>query len=225
MLLPMLISLVFQVFPPQERGAALGFFAIPIVAGPALGPTLGGQIIADWDWRLVFFINLPVGIVATPLGDVPPASECAAQRSTIRRMGFLLSSLAFGCTLYGLSQVGSHGWSSLEVHRLREARINTLRNSMIEMLQEYGIVWPDISPQVGFFLTDPLFPEDQPDLERKADLLATTIKGRLRTERQRARSARASASAHNSPSVRAHRQLGGKKDTRCSHLAWLKRPG
>jgi MFS transporter, DHA2 family, multidrug resistance protein len=42
MLLPMLISLVFQMFPPQERGAALGFFAIPIVAGPALGPTLGG---------------------------------------------------------------------------------------------------------------------------------------------------------------------------------------
>jgi hypothetical protein len=76
--------------------------------------------------------------------------------------GFLLSSLAFGCTLYGLSQVRSHGWSSLEVHRPREARINTLRNSMIEMLQEYGIVRPDISPQVGFFLTDRFFPRTSP---------------------------------------------------------------
>jgi AcrR family transcriptional regulator len=73
------------------------------------------------------------------------------------------------------------------MHRLREAQINTLRYAMIEMLQEYGIVRPDISPQdmayafrtliVGFFLTDPLFPDDQPDLERKADLLAMTIKG------------------------------------------------
>ena len=39
LMLPMVISLIFKVFPPDERGAALGFFAIPIVAGPALGPT------------------------------------------------------------------------------------------------------------------------------------------------------------------------------------------
>src|SRR5262252_1515436 len=67
-MLPMLISLIFKEFPPDQRGAALGFFAIPIVAGPALGPTLGGYIITNWDWRLVFFINLPIGIVATLLG-------------------------------------------------------------------------------------------------------------------------------------------------------------
>src|SRR5438105_1202195 len=68
LMLPMVISLIFQVFPADERGAAMGFFAIPIVAGPALGPTLGGYIITNWDWRLVFFINLPIGILAIALG-------------------------------------------------------------------------------------------------------------------------------------------------------------
>src|SRR6478672_6879507 len=68
MLLPIGISQLFAAFPPNERGLALGFFAIPIVAGPALGPTLGGYIVTHSDWRLVFFINLPVGAVAIFLG-------------------------------------------------------------------------------------------------------------------------------------------------------------
>jgi DHA2 family multidrug resistance protein len=112
LLLPMLISLIFQVFPPQERGAALGFFAIPIVAGPALGPTLGGYIITNWDWRLVFFINLPIGIAATVLGMLLLRPGIPRPGGRFDAWGFVLSSLAFGCTLYGLSQVGSHGWRS-----------------------------------------------------------------------------------------------------------------
>jgi EmrB/QacA subfamily drug resistance transporter len=117
-MLPMVISLIFQVFPPNERGAAMGFFAIPIVAGPALGPTLGGYIITNRDWRLVFFINLPIGILATALGVLllRPGVAKAVERFDIG--GFILSSLAFGLTLYGLSQVGSHGWGSLEVRLL-----------------------------------------------------------------------------------------------------------
>src|SRR5205823_5844791 len=67
MLLPLAISTLFQAFPVNERGAALGFFAIPLVAGPALGPTLGGYIVTNWDWRLVFFINLPIGLAAIAL--------------------------------------------------------------------------------------------------------------------------------------------------------------
>jgi DHA2 family multidrug resistance protein len=115
LLLPMLISLVFRVFPPNERGAALGFFAIPIVAGPALGPTLGGYIITNWDWRLVFFINLPIGFAATLLGMLLLRPGVPRHDMRFDGWGFVLSSLAFGCSLFGLSQVGSHGWDSFEV--------------------------------------------------------------------------------------------------------------
>src|ERR1051325_7358666 len=74
MMLPMAISTLFQVFPPHQRGQAMGFFAIPMVAGPALGPTIGGYIVTNWDWRLVFFVNLPIGVAAVVLGalSLPP---------------------------------------------------------------------------------------------------------------------------------------------------------
>jgi EmrB/QacA subfamily drug resistance transporter len=115
LLLPMLVSVIFQVFPPGERGAALGFFAIPIVAGPALGPTLGGYIITNWDWRLVFFVNLPIGILSVVLGAMFLRPGKPIQGGRFDGWGFVLSSLGFGLTLYGLSQVASHGWSSLIV--------------------------------------------------------------------------------------------------------------
>jgi DHA2 family multidrug resistance protein len=118
LMLPMVISLIFKVFPPDERGAALGFFAIPIVAGPALGPTLGGYIITNWDWRLIFFINLPIGVVATVLGLLLLRPGIPKLGEHFDLWGFVLSSLAFGLTLYGLSQVGSQGWGSLTVRGL-----------------------------------------------------------------------------------------------------------
>jgi DHA2 family multidrug resistance protein len=118
LLLPMVISLIFKVFPPNERGAALGFFAIPIVAGPALGPTLGGYIITNFDWRLVFFINLPIGMLSVLLGALLLKPGLAVKTARFDVWGFVMSSLGFGLTLYGLSQVGSHGWGSLEVQGL-----------------------------------------------------------------------------------------------------------
>lgn len=126
LLLPMLISLIFDVFPPHERGGALGFFAIPIVAGPALGPTLGGYIITNWDWRLVFFINMPIGLLSVALGALLLRRGVPQPGGRFDGWGFLLSSLGFGLTLYGLSQVGSHGWGSLEVRTLVAAGLASL---------------------------------------------------------------------------------------------------
>jgi MFS transporter, DHA2 family, multidrug resistance protein len=115
MMLPMAISTLFQVFPPSQRGQAMGFFAIPMVAGPALGPTIGGYIVTNWDWRLVFFVNLPIGVAAVLLGIL--ALHPGKPRLGIRfdTIGAILSSLGFGLTLYGLSRVNADGWDSLSV--------------------------------------------------------------------------------------------------------------
>src|SRR5487761_444720 len=67
LLLPVSISAIFSSFPPERRGVAMGFLAIPIVAGPALGPTVGGYIVTYLDWRLIFFLNVPIGIAAVAL--------------------------------------------------------------------------------------------------------------------------------------------------------------
>jgi DHA2 family multidrug resistance protein len=115
MMLPLAISTLFQVFPPGQRGQAMGFFAIPMVAGPALGPTIGGYIVTNWDWRLVFFVNLPIGIAAVILGWL--ALHPGKPRYGIRfdTIGALLSSIGFGLTLFGLSRVDSDGWGSMTV--------------------------------------------------------------------------------------------------------------
>jgi MFS transporter, DHA2 family, multidrug resistance protein len=126
LLLPMVISLIFQVFPANERGAALGFFAIPIVAGPALGPSIGGYIITNWDWRLVFFLNLPIGVISVLLGALLLHAGVPKRQGRFDGWGFLLSSAGFGLTLYGLSQVGSHGWSSWLVRGLIGAGLVSL---------------------------------------------------------------------------------------------------
>ena len=78
------------------------------------------------------------------------------------------------------------------IHQLREPQINTLRQAFIRMLQDNGVVRADIPPHdlayafrtiiIGFFLADPLFPADQPTLERKADLLAITLQGAFRSK-------------------------------------------
>jgi MFS transporter, DHA2 family, multidrug resistance protein len=57
-------SYLWETFPPEERGSAQAIFGIVAIAGPAIGPTLGGYIVTNLDWRWIFFINLPVGIIA-----------------------------------------------------------------------------------------------------------------------------------------------------------------
>ncbi|MHB8620223.1 MAG: DHA2 family efflux MFS transporter permease subunit [Chloroflexota bacterium] len=118
LLVPMAISSIFQAFPAGERGAALGAFAIPLVAGPALGPTIGGYIVTYLDWRLIFFVNVPVGAAAALLAAAllrPGQPEVGARLDIV---GTVLSSVAFGAILYGLSRSGTDGWSSLTVRGL-----------------------------------------------------------------------------------------------------------
>jgi len=115
MLLPIGISQLFAAFPPGERGLALGFFAIPLVAGPALGPTLGGYIVTNSDWRLVFFINAPIGFLAVLLGAILLRQSIAEEAPRFDALGAVFSVLGFGTILYGLSRAAPDGWGSLEV--------------------------------------------------------------------------------------------------------------
>jgi DHA2 family multidrug resistance protein len=125
-LVPMAVASIFQSFPEGERGGALGAFAIPIVAGPALGPTLGGYIVTYLDWRLIFFINLPIGAGAVLLAATLLRDDEPEQGVRLDVVGTVLSSIGFGAVLYGLSRVGVDGWGSLMVRTLLGVGISTL---------------------------------------------------------------------------------------------------
>lgn len=64
MMMSVPFAILTAVFQPHERGRALGINAISISAGLALGPTLGGLLTSLWSWRLVFLINIPIGLAA-----------------------------------------------------------------------------------------------------------------------------------------------------------------
>lgn len=115
-ILPVAIGTLFRTFPPSEMGMAMGFFAIPMVAGPALGPTVGGYIVTNLDWRLVFFINVPVGILAALLAVFLMRQDTPGPVPRFDFVGAFLSSGAFALSLYGLSLVGDNGWGDLAVH-------------------------------------------------------------------------------------------------------------
>src|SRR4051812_4617087 len=57
-------AFLFETFPKEEQAEAQGFFGAIVIAGPVIGPTLGGYIVTNIGWRWIFFINLPVGILA-----------------------------------------------------------------------------------------------------------------------------------------------------------------
>ena len=61
---PLSQAVLLESFKPEDRGRAMGFWGLGIVVAPILGPVVGGWITENYNWRWVFYINLPVGIVS-----------------------------------------------------------------------------------------------------------------------------------------------------------------
>src|SRR5438477_7579930 len=60
-------SILVETFPPEELGLANGLFGLGVVVGPTIGPTLGGWIVDNYSWPWIFYVNIPIGIIATLL--------------------------------------------------------------------------------------------------------------------------------------------------------------
>jgi DHA2 family multidrug resistance protein len=88
---PMAQAIMADSFEPQKRGQAFALYGLVAVLAPSIGPTLGGWITDNFSWRWIFFINIPVGILAfilvTRLVDDPPWIK--PDRSLLRKMDYL----------------------------------------------------------------------------------------------------------------------------------------
>jgi len=112
-LFPLSFAMLFGVFSNEERGKANALFGIPVLVAPALGPTLGGYLTQYVDWRWVFYVNLPVGIVGVVMAlrvlrEAPLRTDRAFDLP-----GFLFASSGLGLLLFGLSNLAYDGWSSV----------------------------------------------------------------------------------------------------------------
>ncbi len=108
-------SIILDTFPVAKRGAAFGVAAMATIVAPVLGPTLGGYITDTFDWRWIFFLNIPVGILAVvlvvALVEDPPWVKARRNRS-MDFIGLGLISLGLGCLEIMLDRGEDEDWFS-----------------------------------------------------------------------------------------------------------------
>jgi DHA2 family multidrug resistance protein len=113
---PLGMAIISREFPPKQRGVALGFWAISAAASVSFGPLIGGYLVDNFSWQLIFDVNVPVGVVAL-LATIVIQQEYKNPR--IRRfdfVGFISVAVFLPLTLYALSEgnaaTNSAGWSA-----------------------------------------------------------------------------------------------------------------
>jgi DHA2 family multidrug resistance protein len=109
-LVPLAQATMLDIYPPEERGWAMAMWGMGVMIGPIMGPTLGGYLTAWYDWRYVFYINLPVGILGTLgllmfLPDVP-----GSRALRFDWMGFALLSICIGALQMMLDRGQEKDW-------------------------------------------------------------------------------------------------------------------
>ncbi len=105
-------AILFETFPPAEQGAAQSVFGVGVIAGPAIGPTLGGYLTDTLGWRWIFFINLPVGILAVLMAVLflRPDVKSRSQQQTVDWWGIGLLVIAVGSLQTLLEEGEQDGW-------------------------------------------------------------------------------------------------------------------
>lgn len=114
MIMPVSMIIIYQVIPPEERGMALGFWGIAAMAAPAIGPTLSGYIVEHLDWRLIFTINIPVGVVGVILAGLLLKESPRKAGKKFDLFGFVSSTVGLVCILYVLGEGSTVDWTGFE---------------------------------------------------------------------------------------------------------------
>jgi EmrB/QacA subfamily drug resistance transporter len=111
---PLALALVSAAFPPERRGWALGIFSGAIGLAVLCGPVVGGAITEGIAWQWIFWLNIPVGLLAIPL-VLRRVPESFGPRTTLDVTGVALISAAALGLVWGLVRGNSAGWGSVEV--------------------------------------------------------------------------------------------------------------
>lgn len=108
-MMPLLMTTLMTVVPPAIRGRMMGRVSIVISLAPAIGPTLAGAILNNFEWRWIFGIVLPIAIVALAVGARWIHNLGETTHAPIDVLSVILSALGFGGLVFGLSQLGAGG--------------------------------------------------------------------------------------------------------------------
>ena len=108
-LTPVGTAMLFRAFPPHERAKGAAILMIPMVVAPASGPVIGGYLVEYWDWRWIFFINIPVGVTGLIFAGMFLREEKQAHPGRLDLPGLVLASAGLASLMYGLAEAGERG--------------------------------------------------------------------------------------------------------------------
>jgi EmrB/QacA subfamily drug resistance transporter len=117
------LSMVYRIVPREKIGAAMGMYGLGIIVAPAIGPTLGGYLVEYVDWRLIFFINVPVGIVGAIAAVMVLPKFPAVKSQKFDVLGFLTIAGGLFALLLALSEGQDWGWTGYRVISLLSASV------------------------------------------------------------------------------------------------------
>ncbi|MEO8449730.1 MAG: DHA2 family efflux MFS transporter permease subunit, partial [Gemmatimonadota bacterium] len=105
-------AILFDIFPIKERGIGMAIFGVGVMVGPTLGPTLGGWITDNYNWPWIFYINVPLGILAGLLcwRYVPEPSQRVARSDRVDWLGVAFLIIGIGALQVMLERGESKGW-------------------------------------------------------------------------------------------------------------------
>jgi EmrB/QacA subfamily drug resistance transporter len=109
MILPIGQSMLARSAGPQRMGRVMSVIGVPTVMGPVLGPVLGGLIVSNFSWRWIFYVNVPIGIVALILSARFLHDNEPKVKARFDALGFCLLSPGLAALVYALSEVGTTG--------------------------------------------------------------------------------------------------------------------
>jgi DHA2 family multidrug resistance protein len=104
-------STLFEAFPPHEIGIGQAMFGVGVMVGPTIGPTLGGWIVDNYDWPWIFYINVPLGILAAIMtATYVKDAEHQERADTIDYQGIILLALCVGSLQWMLERGERYDW-------------------------------------------------------------------------------------------------------------------
>jgi DHA2 family multidrug resistance protein len=107
-------AILFESYPPEKRAGAMAIFGLGAMVGPALGPTLGGVIVDNYSWPLIFYINIPIGIAAfvMTLLYIRDPAYLKRDKSPVDVLGLGLLTAGVASTQYVLERGQREDWFS-----------------------------------------------------------------------------------------------------------------
>ncbi|MDO7904985.1 DHA2 family efflux MFS transporter permease subunit [Paenibacillus sp. JX-17] len=114
-LMPLMTVVFLNIFPIEKRGQAMGTMGIAMIFAPAVGPTLSGWIIENYNWHVLFWMILPFAVLSMLIGIFFVKNVTETSKPKLDFLAVVLSTIGFGGLLYGFSDAGTDGWGSATV--------------------------------------------------------------------------------------------------------------